>query len=49
MEFEDFEKHKNFLLDYALKNNIVFRVSRKSVHVGIWERPKTKGEGLKDD
>lgn len=38
MELEEFSKYKNFLLDYAIRHNIVFRVSRKGVTVGLWDR-----------
>lgn len=42
MELEDFEKHRNFLLKYAVDNNILFRVSRNSVSVGVMNRPERK-------
>lgn len=33
MELEEFEKHRNFLIKYAIDNNILFRVSKTSVSV----------------
>ena len=33
MNIKEMEKHKNFLLNYAITNGIVFRVSRRGITI----------------
>jgi hypothetical protein len=40
MEMEEFEKHKAFLLKYAMDNNVLFRMTKKTISVSEWRHEK---------